>query len=184
MPEVKRYKVTEPYLDIHCGLGEAPFWDKKSHTLRFVDIVKKQLHTVDLDKGPESHKTFQLDISVGTTANIQGNDEEFVFGGKAGYGIMNKKTAAWKYIKKMWTAEEESNGFAHRMRSNDGSVDSMGRYWVGTMNDPIVVDEPGPEGKSVQAMMVNARRHSVTVAESVRKELSFVWIQTSAYIVW
>ena len=102
MPDIKRYKVTEPWVRTSCGLGEAPFWDKKSNTLRFVDIIKKQLFSVNLDEGPSSLKTFDLPISVGTTANIEGNDEEFIFGGKSGYGIMNKKTAEWRYIKKMW----------------------------------------------------------------------------------
>jgi sugar lactone lactonase YvrE len=31
------------------------------------------------------------------------------------------------------------------MRSNDGAVDSEGRFWVGTMNDPLV-KEPSDEG--------------------------------------
>lgn len=150
MPEVKHYKVTEPYLDLQCGLGEAPFWDEKTNTLRLVDIVKKQLHVVELDKGPESLRTHQLDISVGTTANIEGNDDEFIFGGKAGYGIMNKRTAEWRYIKEMWTKEEVDSGYAGRMRSNDGAVDSQGRYWVGAMNDPSVT-EIGPEGTHISS---------------------------------
>lgn len=147
MPDIKRYKITEPYLDLQMGLGEAPFHDKTNNTLRWVDIVKKHIHTVDLAKGPSSHKQIELPISIGTTANIEGNDEEFVFGGKAGYGVMNKKTAEWRYIRKMWTDEEAQNGLEGRMRSNDGAVDVHGRYWVGAMNDPAVVDEPGAEGK-------------------------------------
>lgn len=34
---------------------------------------------------------------------------------------------------------------SRRMRCNDGAVDSAGRYWVGTMNDPKV-QEPTDEG--------------------------------------
>ena len=147
MSTIKQYKVTEPWLKTSCGLGEAPFWDKKSNTLRFVDIVKKQLHVVDLKDGPSSHRVIELPFSIGTTANIEGNDEEFIFGGKEGYGIMNKNTGEPKYIKKFWSDEEVQSGRAHRSRSNDGSVDSRGRYYVGTMNDPTVVDEPGPEGE-------------------------------------
>lgn len=148
MSEIKQYKVTEPWLKTTCGLGEAPFWDQGTNTLRFFDIIKKQMHTVDLNEGPSSHKTVDLPISIGTTANIEGNDEEFVFGGKSGYGIMNKKNPAeWRYIKKMWSEEEVQNGKEHRMRSNDGAVDTMGRYYVGTMNDPTVVDEFSAEGK-------------------------------------
>lgn len=130
------------------GLGEAPFYDEITHTLRWVDIVKKHIHTVDLRQGPSSHKRIELPISIGTTANIEGNDDEFVFGGKAGYGIMDKKTAEWRYIKKMWTEEEAKSGLERRMRSNDGAVDAQGRFWVGTMNDPTVVDEPIAEGGS------------------------------------
>lgn len=145
MPEIKKYKVEEPWLRTQCGLGEAPFWDKESNTLRFVDVVKQKLYTVDLNDGPSSLKTFDLPFSVGTTANIAGNKEEFIFGGKSGYGIMNKKTGDVRYIKKMWTTEEVQEGKDHRMRSNDGAVDVEGRYFVGTMNDPLV-KEPGPEG--------------------------------------
>lgn len=31
------------------------------------------------------------------------------------------------------------------MRGNDGTVDTQGRFWLGFMNDPLVL-EPGPEG--------------------------------------
>lgn len=33
-----------------------------------------------------------------------------------------------------------------RMRSNDGAVDSHGRFWVGSMVDPALVGEERPEG--------------------------------------
>ena len=147
MPDIKQIKVTEPWLKTSCGLGEAPFWDKKSNTLRFLDIIKTQLHVVNLNEGPSSHKTIDLPFSIGCTANIEGNDDEFIFGGKEGYGIANKKTGEPRYIKKFWSDEEVQSGRAHRSRSNDGSVDSHGRFYVGTMNDPTIVDEPGPEGE-------------------------------------
>lgn len=86
MSEIKKYKITEPYLDLSCGLGEAPFFEQSRNALRFVDIVKKKLHTVDLSAGPSSHKQWDLEYSIGTTADIQGNDEEFIFAGKSGYG--------------------------------------------------------------------------------------------------
>lgn len=37
------------------------------------------------------------------------------------------------------------DGKEKRMRANDGAVDSRGRYWVTTMNDPLVKD-PTDEG--------------------------------------
>lgn len=55
----------QPYLKIDCGLGEAPFWEKASRRLRFVDIVEQKLHVIDLNKGPTSLKSFDLDVPVG-----------------------------------------------------------------------------------------------------------------------
>lgn len=138
MSEVKKYTVSEPWLHTQCLLGEASFWDQESNTLRFVDIERKEIHTVDLDQGVSSHKVTQLSIAVTTTANIKGNKDEFVFGGKAGYGIMNKRTHEWRYIKKFWSEQEINDGKEKNQRSNDGSVDKQGRYLVGTMNDPTV----------------------------------------------
>jgi len=46
MGDIKTYTVEEPFLHIECGLGEAPFWEEKSNTLRFVDIVKQKVHTI------------------------------------------------------------------------------------------------------------------------------------------
>ena len=150
MADLKKYKITEPYLDLQGGLLEAPFWEKDSNTLRFVDIVKQKLHFVNPRAGPSSHKQWDLDFSVGTTADIQGNDAELIFGGKRGYGIMKRETGESRWVKDMWSDEErkEDGGGKPgvgktrevRMRSNDGAVDAAGRYWVGAMNDPLVVE--------------------------------------------
>lgn len=151
MPEIKKYKITEPYIDLKCGLGEAPFWEKERNTLRFVDIVKKKIHFIDLNRGPSSHKQFDLDFNVGTTADIEGNNEEFVFGGKFGYGLMNRETGESRWLQNMWNDEERKDDAGgkpgagknreERMRSNDGAVDVKGRFFVGTMNDPALVGQ-------------------------------------------
>lgn len=47
-----------------CGLGEAPFYETGTHSLRFVDIVKEQLHIVDLEKGPSSLQSYDLGTPV------------------------------------------------------------------------------------------------------------------------
>ncbi|KAF2088985.1 hypothetical protein K490DRAFT_38430, partial [Saccharata proteae CBS 121410] len=138
-----------PYLDIQCGLGEGPYWEEATNTLRFVDIVKQKVYALDLTKGPSSLKVLveltEPDTSIGTTADIEGDDEHFVFGGKRGYGIFNRKTAQFKLIKKYWSDEEIAQGKEKTLRGNDGAVDTQGRYWVGTMNDPLV-KAPEPEG--------------------------------------
>lgn len=150
MANVKKYTITEPWLTTSCGLGEAPFWEKKTNTLRFVDIINKKLFFVDLAKGQSSLKEHQLEYSIGSTADIEGNDDEIVFGGKLGYGIFTRKTGQIRWIKKFWTDEErkEDGGGKpgvgrtreERMRSNDGAVDAKGRFFVGAMNDPTIVN--------------------------------------------
>jgi sugar lactone lactonase YvrE len=136
--EVKKYTVTEPWLNTSCGLGEGPFWEENNNTLRFVDIINKKLFFVDVAKGEESLKEHQLDFSIGITADIEGNDDEIIFGGKLGYGIFTRKTGETRWIKKFWTDEErkEDGGGKpgvgktreERMRSNDGAVDPRGRW--------------------------------------------------------
>ncbi|KAF2020371.1 SGL-domain-containing protein [Aaosphaeria arxii CBS 175.79] len=148
MSGIKKYEITEPWIRDNCALGEGPFWEEKTNSLRFLDIEKCELHTVDLSTGPSSHKTIKMDISMGSTADVEGNDHEFIFGGKYGYGIANRDTGAYRWIKQVWTDEEVAAGKPDRMRGNDGAVDSQGRFWVGFMNDPMV---PGfsdfqPEG--------------------------------------
>ncbi|KAF2454295.1 hypothetical protein BDY21DRAFT_400268 [Lineolata rhizophorae] len=137
---IKKYTVTEPYLETKCGLGEGPFWEESTNTLRFVDIVKQQIHVVDLTAGPTSHKVLaKLDISIGVTADIEGNGNgDFVFAGKHGFGIFRRAEGSYEYIKRVWTVEEVKDGREHRMRFNDGAVDTEGRFWAGAMNDPLV----------------------------------------------
>jgi sugar lactone lactonase YvrE len=109
-------------------------------------VEKLELHRVDLAVGASTHKVFgKLDISIGVTADIEGNDSEFIFGGKYGYGLCNKQTGEYRWIKKVWSNEEVADGKPDRMRGNDGSVDPRGRFWVGFMNDPMV-KEPTDEG--------------------------------------
>ena len=144
MAEIKTWTVTEPYLDIHCELGEAPYYEAATNTLRFVDIKKKRLHTVDLGSGPESLKSLQFDIPVGVTADIEGIDpsEKILLGGKSGVYLLDRVAEKWTLLKKFHDAEKTGE----RLRSNDGAVDPQGRFWVGTMND-FWVGKPQAEGE-------------------------------------
>lgn len=56
----------KPWLKLNCSLGEGPFYEEKTNTLRFLDVEKCRLHHVDLNVGPSSHKVIkELDISIG-----------------------------------------------------------------------------------------------------------------------
>jgi sugar lactone lactonase YvrE len=58
--------ILQPWLDTRCSLGEGPFWEEETNTIRFLDIEKQKLMRVDLNKGPSSLKTVkEHDISMG-----------------------------------------------------------------------------------------------------------------------
>uniref|UniRef100_A0A093VI65 SMP-30/Gluconolactonase/LRE-like region domain-containing protein n=1 Tax=Talaromyces marneffei PM1 TaxID=1077442 RepID=A0A093VI65_TALMA len=119
---MQKFTITEPFLDSKCGLSEGPFYEEATNTLRFIDIVKKHVWWVDLNKGASSAKKIEYDISFGVTANLASSTDSFLFGGKHGIGI----------------AKRDSNRQQYEtiMRANDGAIDSQGRFWVGAMNDP------------------------------------------------
>ncbi|CCX30059.1 hypothetical protein FPQ18DRAFT_356864 [Pyronema domesticum] len=140
---VETISINEPYLNITCALGEGPFYDAKSNTLRFVDIIRKELHTVNLEQGPGSHAVLKLKDSVGVTANIAGAehpDNVIMVAAKYGFAKLNTGTGELEYLKRVYEGEK-----AERMRFNDGICDSRGRFWAGSMND-FHVGEPQPEG--------------------------------------
>jgi len=66
---------------------------------------------------------------------------------------MNRKTGEYKLIKRFWEGDEDQAGKEHRLRANDGAVDSQGRYWITVMNDPLV-KAPTDEGTKTHAVAV------------------------------
>ena len=146
-PNLQRWKVREPYLDIHCALGEAPYYEVPLNQLRFVDIKRHRLHTLSLAEPPASAsalKTLQLDMPVSVTADIEGVDPstKILAGGKTGLALLDRETGKYEVIARFSDSPEGEV----RLRSNDGTVDAHGRFWVGTMND-FDVGEPQAEGE-------------------------------------
>ncbi|KAF6821805.1 calcium homeostasis protein [Colletotrichum musicola] len=131
MSSLQQWKVEQPYLNIHCGLGEGPYYDKANNVLRFVDIKKKQVHFVDLAQGPGSLRTLQLDSRASVTADIEGVDpkDKILVGLKYGVAVLDVKSGEYEYIAKLYEQDNE------RIRANDGAVDPHGRFWLGTMTD-------------------------------------------------
>ncbi|KAI0603453.1 regucalcin [Biscogniauxia sp. FL1348] len=130
-PAIQQWDVKEPYLNLHCGLAEGPYYEAATNSLRFVDIKKHRLHTVNLDQGPESVSTLQLDTPVGVTADIEGVDprEKILIGAKYGIAVLDRKTGKYEYVTRFGEQDNE------RVRSNDGAVGPDGTFWQGTMTD-------------------------------------------------
>ncbi|KAI8626925.1 hypothetical protein F5Y19DRAFT_195018 [Xylariaceae sp. FL1651] len=128
---LQEWHVTEPYLNLHCALGEGPYYEAVTNSLRFVDIKKKRLHAVNLDEGPASVTTVQLDTPVTVTADIEGVDpqERILIGVKYGIAVLDRRTGKYEYVARFSEADDE------RLRSNDGAADPHGRFWLGSMTD-------------------------------------------------
>ncbi|CZR59192.1 related to senescence marker protein 30 [Phialocephala subalpina] len=179
MSEYQRWTVTEPWLDIKCGLGEAPFYEAAANTLRFVDIINKRLHTVSLTQGPSSLKTLQLDMPVGVTADIEGVDstKKILVGGKSGVYILDRETGKYELLKRFYDTEEKDD----RLRSNDGAVDPQGRFWIGTMND-FHVGEPQAEG-TLFRFNSDLTRHTIRPSLTIPNGIGWSSDQKTQYFV-
>lgn len=135
-----------PWIDLHCKLGEAPYFEPATNTFRFVDIIKKQLHTVSLAAGPESLKTQTFDQAITVTADIEGVNpqEKILIGTKEGIAVLDRKSEKYEYVNRY----ADAGAGSERVRGNDGAVDPHGRFWLGTMTD-FPFGNPKPEGELV-----------------------------------
>ncbi|KAL4784807.1 hypothetical protein BJX76DRAFT_202556 [Aspergillus varians] len=138
MSSIQKWTLSEPYISISGSLLEGPFHDKSRNEFRFVDIWDQKLYSLDLAKGPQSLKTVATSESIGVTANIangsEGQKDQVIAAAKYGFALVNRNTGELSYVARPW----EEPDMLHKMRFNDGAVDSKGRLWAGAMNDPKV----------------------------------------------
>ncbi|KAI1484202.1 regucalcin [Daldinia eschscholtzii] len=177
--QLQQWHVKEPYLHLRCGLGEGPYYEEATHSLRFVDIKKKRVHVVDLAKipypnpnpsvdpsaAPAGVETIQLDTPVTVTADIEGVDprERILIGAKYGLAVLDRRTGAYEYVTKFNPDKDNE-----RLRSNDGAVDPHGRFWLGSMSD--FGYDLQPEGSVFLfdgTRTARSMRHPVTIPNSV-----------------
>ncbi|KAJ2892537.1 hypothetical protein MKZ38_009659 [Zalerion maritima] len=137
-----------PFLSLGCLLGEGPYYESATQTLRFVDIKKKQVHTVPVTipiASASDVKTLSFDIPVTVTADITGVDpcDRILVGAKYGVAVLDRNTGGLDWVARWAESGDKDN---ERLRSNDGGVDPNGRFWVGTMTD-FGLGDFQPEGR-------------------------------------
>ncbi|KAK5989946.1 Putative sugar lactone lactonase YvrE-like protein [Cladobotryum mycophilum] len=151
---IQEWTVDKPWLDLHCALGEGPFYEQATNSIRFVDIKRKQLHSVSVHDGGDgaSLQTIQLDICPTVTADIAGVDprDRILLGVKYGIAVLDRRTGAYEMLAEF---DEERN---ERLRSNDGAADPHGRFWLGSMTD-FVHGDVQPEGSLFRFQASNTR---------------------------
>ena len=131
MAELQEWTVEEPWLESGCGLGEGPYFEKESNSIRFVDIKKKRIHSASLTDGPSSLSTLELDVPPSVTCNIAGIDprERILVGVKSGIAVLDRKTGSYEVLSRFGEPPND------RLRGNDGACDPHGRFWLGAMTD-------------------------------------------------
>ncbi|KAH8176325.1 SMP-30/Gluconolaconase/LRE-like region domain-containing protein [Sarocladium implicatum] len=131
MTSLQQWKVEKPWLETHCGLGEGPFYEEETNTIRFVDIKKKRVHFASVAEGQSSLTTTQLDVCPTVTSDIEGVDprERILLGIKYGIAVLDRKTGKYEVVQYFEQPKNE------RIRANDGASDPNGRFWLGTMTD-------------------------------------------------
>jgi len=69
---------SQPWLDTHCALGEGPFWEEDTNTIRFLDVEMQKVFRVHVKAGPSSLTTVKdYDISIGYVTSTSGHDEKW-----------------------------------------------------------------------------------------------------------
>ncbi len=105
-----------------CLLGEGPIWLPHELALRFVDIKAGRIHRYS----PANGASETLNVGGKPSFILPAADGGLVIGSENGlYPLVNGE-----YGPPLCTIDQPKHN-----RTNDGTVDSIGRLWFGTMDD-------------------------------------------------
>ena len=111
-----------PAGEVRAEVGEGAFWDAEESALFWVDIPKGNLHRLDPGSGAE--RTWNVGEPIGCAAlRRQGGA---IVALKSGFHALDLASGARRFLLDP-EADQPQNRF------NDGTVDTMGRIWAGTM---------------------------------------------------
>jgi xylono-1,5-lactonase len=105
-----------------CLLGEGPVWLAEEQALRFVDIKRGRLH--------------RFVPSTGTCETlVVGGKPSFILPNASGGFLVGSEHAVWtledgQLVNRVTIIDQPAHN-----RTNDGTVDTQGRLWFGTMDD-------------------------------------------------
>lgn len=114
----------ESVWQLGAPLGEGPLWVERDQALWFVDIKSHKIHRFDPASGDK--KSWDAPGQVGFVLPAEGGG--FVVGLQSGLSRFDEKTGAFTHL-----CDPEPDEPGNRL--NDGTVDSKGRLWFGSMDD-------------------------------------------------
>lgn len=122
----------ECVLDVRAGLGECPMWCPVERSLYWIDILAGSMNRFDPETGENTTWTFGE--PVGSFAVYPGGD--WLLALKSGLCRYSPGGGDLTLL-----AQPEAHLPANRL--NDGRCDRQGRFWVGSMRDPVDPEVPG-----------------------------------------
>jgi sugar lactone lactonase YvrE len=128
---MKMYPEAELVLDTRAALGESVLWRGETNTLHWADIIKCEVHTLELET--MKHSFFSTAQAVGAVVPAVGGG--FAAAMAMGYYLLDDQGV----IKRI----AEPEGLVPKLRMNDGKCDRRGRFWAGTQ---IMRDEMKGKG--------------------------------------
>lgn len=122
-------------IETSCTLGEGIFWDDLTGKLRWVDIHKGLIHSLDLET--THHQVWDVKQKIGWLIPTE-SPNEFIAGFQQGFGRVNlsQDTPEWAVLHPVFKDQPA-------MRLNDAKADADGVIWAGSLND---LDESKPDG--------------------------------------
>jgi sugar lactone lactonase YvrE len=113
----------ELVVDAHAELGEGPVWDERSGLLWWVDLLGGTVHRTDPVSGTD--ETTNVGSAIGAVALRE--DDRLLVAVADGVGVLDPLTKDVELVLPLLTGDPD-------LRMNDGKVDPLGRFWVGSMS--------------------------------------------------
>lgn len=113
-------------LDAQAQIGESPIWVAGDNSLYWADIKAPALHRTQLDN--MTTETWALPADIGAYA-LDGR----------GRALVALRTGLYwlDLATRVLVLQEKSPFDSNISRFNEGACDSHGRFWIGTMADPV-----------------------------------------------
>lgn len=154
MSSIKRTVIDEVFLNFpKSRLSEGPTYNPLDNSFLWVDIIAGEVHRVFLPIGTleytakqlqeikDSHEVVKVPDSVGVIG-LTSNPDVYIAGCQRGVGFVDFNKGSFQY-KVEYPAESHNEKY----RSNDGAIDHLGNFWVGTISN---FGQPGsPSGGSL-----------------------------------
>jgi sugar lactone lactonase YvrE len=108
----------------NATLGEGPLWDERKSRLYWVDIKQCRLNWLDWDAGD----TGRIELAEEISAIALAGEERLLCARRSGLYLLDMTSGEFEFVTAI---EPDTPG----NRPNDGGVDPLGRFWIGTMDD-------------------------------------------------